>query len=208
MSLAVGFLVGAVLGACAVPLVRWLPRGIDERLEQPRWTRLAGHPATLVVAGALLGGLIAAGAPSWPALASGLVLLAVLLPATAIDVAWRVVPDSLVAFGFVVGLAVVALDDPALLGGHVLAALLGGTGATLLGLAARGGFGLGDAKLIAMLGAVLGAALPLALMAAAVVSGAVALPVLLLRGRGATVPLVPFLAVGAVVAVVCTGLPG
>ena len=105
MSLAVGFLVGAVLGACAVPLVRWLPRGIDERLEQPRWTRLAGHPATLVVAGALLGGLIAAGAPSWPALASGLVLLAVLLPATAIDVAWRVVPDSLVAFGFVVGLA-------------------------------------------------------------------------------------------------------
>jgi prepilin signal peptidase PulO-like enzyme (type II secretory pathway) len=85
---------------------------------------------------------------------------------------------------------------------HLLAGLVGGVAALLLALAARGGFGLGDVKLIAMSGLVLGAALPLAVVLGLVAACLVALPALMLRGRGATLPLVPFLALGALLA--CT----
>lgn len=195
-----GCLLGALAGACAVPAVRRLPLGIPERLPQPAWTTRAGSPATLISAGALLGGLLGATAPDVRVLAVGLLLLAVLLPATAIDVAWRVVPDTLVLAGAIGGLAVVAGTDRSALLPHLAAGLIGGAAALVLAVVARGGFGLGDVKMIAMLGLVLGAALPLAVVGALVLAGLAALPLLLVRGRGATVPLVPFLAAGALLA--------
>jgi len=188
---------GLVAGLVAVPLVRWLPRGIPERVAQPAWTRRAGEPAVLLGAGAAAGLSVGAVAPDRTALALGLVLVAVLVPACAIDVAWRVVPDSLVAAGVVGSVGVLALLDPGALGGHLAAAAIGGTAALALAIAARGGLGLGDVKLVAMLGCALGAALPAALAAALVAAGFAALPILLVRGRGATLPLVPFLALGA-----------
>jgi prepilin signal peptidase PulO-like enzyme (type II secretory pathway) len=145
-----GLALGALLGLVAVPIVRRLPRGIPERLEQPAWTQACGHPIALVGAGASIGALLGALAP-----------------------------------------------QP-----HLLAGLVGGVAALLLALAARGGFGLGDVKLIAMSGLVLGAALPLAVVLGLVAACLVALPALMLRGRGATLPLVPFLALGALLA--CT----
>lgn len=195
-----GLVAGALLGLLAVPAVLRLPRGIDERLEQPAWTARVGRPVPLVVAGAALGGLLGALAPDARTFALGLVLLAVLVPATAIDIAWRVVPDTLVLAGTLGGLAVVALVMPEQLIAHLAAGLLGGAGALVVAVAARGGFGLGDVKVIAMTGAVLGAALPVALVLGLVVAGLAALPVLVVRGRGATLPLVPFLAVGALFA--------
>ena len=127
-------------------------------------------------------------------------LLAVLLPATAIDIAWRVVPDTLVVLGALAGLAVVALVAPDQLVPHLIAGLIGGVGALLVALAARGGFGLGDVKVIAMIGLVLGAALPLAVVGGLLIAGLISVPILLARGRGATLPLVPFLAAGALLA--------
>ena len=197
-----GLALGALLGLVAVPIVRRLPRGIPERLEQPAWTRACGHPIALVGAGASIGALLGALAPQPHLLAVGLLLLAVLLPATAIDIAWRVVPDTLLVVGALGGLGLVALSAPDQLVPHLLAGLVGGVAALLLALAARGGFGLGDVKLIAMSGLVLGAALPLAVVLGLVAACFVALPALMLRGRGATLPLVPFLALGALLA--CT----
>lgn len=198
----VGLALGALLGLVAVPIVRRLPRGIPERLEQPAWTRACGRPVALVAAGATLGALLGALAPQPHLLAVGLLLLAVLLPATAIDIAWRVVPDTLLVVGALGGLGLVALSAPDKLVSHLLAGLVGGVAALLLALAARGGFGLGDVKLIGMSGLVLGAALPLAVVLGLVAACLVALPALMLRGRGATLPLVPFLALGALLA--CT----
>lgn len=195
-----GLVVGALLGLLAVPAVARLPRGIPERLAQPAWTARAGRPLVLCAMGALLGALLGLAAPDARGFALGLVLLAVLLPASAIDIAWRVVPDTLVVLGAVGGLGVVALTTPDELVPHLVTGLLGGVGALLVALAARGGFGLGDVKLIAMIGLVLGAALPLAVVAGLVAAGLVSLPVLVLRGRGATLPLVPFLAAGALLA--------
>ncbi|MGI9188099.1 MAG: prepilin peptidase [Gaiellales bacterium] len=191
---------GALLGLLAVPAVARLPRGIPERLAQPAWTARAGRPTVLCTVGAVLGALLGLSAPDATTLALGLVLLAVLLPAAAIDIAWRVVPDTLVVLGAVGGLGVVALVMPDQLVPHLLAGLLGGVGSLLVALAARGGFGLGDVKLIAMIGLVLGAALPLAVVGGLLVAGLVSLPVLIVRGRGASLPLVPFLAIGALLA--------
>lgn len=199
---AAGLLIGATLGLIAVPLVRLLPGGIEERLAQPAWTATAARPLWLVGGGAALGALLGALAPSPATLASGLVLLAVLLPASAIDLAWRVVPDTLIVAGALGGATVLLLTHPGAIMPHVLTGAVGGLIALALALVARGGFGLGDVKLIAMLGVVLGGALPLAVVVGLLVASVVAVPLLVLRGRGATLPLVPFLAVGALVACV------
>ena len=54
----------------------------------------------------------------------------------------------------------------------------------------------------------LGAALPLALAVAFGLAGVAALPLLAWRGRGATLPLVPFLAVGMLTAAAYGGMGG
>ena len=100
--------IGALLGVVAAWLVVWLPKGIDERLEQPVWTRQATRPVLLVMVGAAVAAVLGVLAPSGVDLALGLVLLAVLLPAVAIDIAWRVVPDTLVVVGTFGALGVLA----------------------------------------------------------------------------------------------------
>ena len=189
-------------------LVRWLPRGIPERLEQPGWTRRCGRAVVLVPIGALSVAVVAEFATTTLELALGLVLVAVLLPAAVIDIAWRVVPDSLSLVGAALAFGLIGLLAPSALVTHALAGLIGGVVMLALAFLARGGIGLGDVKLVAMLGVVLGAALPVAVIAAALISGLAALPVRHRRGRGATVPLVPFLAAGALVASVGVTVPG
>ena len=193
--------IGALLGVVAAWLVVWLPKGIDERLEQPVWTRQATRPVLLVMVGAAVAAVLGVLAPSGVDLALGLVLLAVLLPAVAIDLAWRVVPDTLVVVGTFGALGVLALARPDAVVSHLVMAIVVGGVALLVALVSRGGFGLGDVKLVAMFGVAIGAAVPIALGIAFVLAALVAVPVMLVRGRGATVPLVPFLAIGALVAV-------
>ena len=193
--------IGALLGVVAAWLVVWLPKGIDERLEQPVWTRQATRPVLLVMVGAAVAAVLGVLAPSGVDLALGLVLLAVLLPAVAIDLAWRVVPDTLVVVGTFGALGVLALARPDAVVSHLVMAIVVGGVALLVALVARGGFGLGDVKLVAMFGVAIGAAVPIAVGIAFVLAALVAVPVLVVRGRGATVPLVPFLAIGALVAV-------
>lgn len=196
---ALGALLGAALGALAVLAARRLPLGIPERLEQPAWTRAAAHPAALVAAGAGLGAAVGSAAAGWGELGLGLVLVGVLVPATAIDLAWRVVPDTLVVAGSAASLAVLALADPAALPAHLATGAVAGLVALLAAIAARGGLGLGDVKLIAMAGLALGPLLAAGLACALLLAGMVALPLLATRGRGATLPLVPFLAAGLLV---------
>lgn len=193
--------IGALLGVVAAWLAVWLPKGIDERLEQPVWTRQATRPVLLVMVGAAVAAVLGLLAPSGVDLALGLVLLAVLLPAVAIDIAWRVVPDTLVVVGTFGALGVLALTRPDTLVSHLVMAIVVGGLALFVALVSRGGFGLGDVKLVAMFGVAIGAAVPIAVGIAFALAALVAVPVMVVRGRGATVPLVPFLAMGALVAV-------
>ena len=198
---AIATLVGGLLGVVAVRLVVWLPQGIDERLEQPAWTSQVARPGLLVGVGAVVGAVLGLVSPSWVELALGLVLLAVLLPAVAIDIAWRVVPDTLVVAGAVGALVVLVGFRPEVLIQHLLVGMVAGGVALGVAMVSRGGFGFGDVKLVAMFGLVIGAAIPVAIVIAFGLAVLIAIPMLVVRGRGATVPLVPFLAVGALVAV-------
>jgi leader peptidase (prepilin peptidase)/N-methyltransferase len=205
----IGLAAGLAAGALAVPRARWLPRGIPERLAQPAWTRHAGRARVLVPVGGLAGLGVGLAAPDAAALAVGLVLVLVLVPACAIDVAWRVVPDSLLIAGALGSIAALAVLDRDALAGHLVAGVAAGLAALALAWLARGGLGLGDVKLAAMLGVALGAAAPRAVAWAILAAGLAALAVLARRGRGATVPLVPFLALGALAAITgpAAGLP-
>lgn len=131
-------------------------------------------------------------------------LTPVLVAAAVTDLRTRTIPNSLTAAGAVSLLAVRALVAPSSLPaavgwGAVLLAALGA-----LAFLRTGGMGMGDAKLAGVLGLALGpgavVALLVACAAATAVGAGVAVREGLARARRTTVPLAPFLAVGAAVA--------
>ena len=202
-----GILAGAAAGAAvgfagAVP-VRLLPERIAERLEQPAWTRRAGHPLVLLVLGALLVAACGARFGLEAELLPALVLVGLLLPVAAIDLAHRVIPNALVLPGTVAGLAVWALVDVDRVPEHAAAAAGAFAFFLLLAVISPGGMGLGDVKLALMLGAFLGWPVAVAIVAALGLSLVPSLAILVRHGaagRKVGIPFGPFLAAGGVVA--------
>lgn len=133
------------------------------------------------------------------------VLLVALVPVVVIDLEHRLIPDVVVlpAAGAALALAIVA--EPGRWWVPTAAALGASLFLGVLALVHPAGMGLGDAKLALLLGAVLGAAVIPAL-AFAFTAGALLGAVLLVRlgagGRTLAVPFGPFLAAGAVAALV------
>ncbi|MCX8126036.1 MAG: prepilin peptidase [Dehalococcoidia bacterium] len=128
-----------------------------------------------------------------------------LITIAVIDFEHGLILDRLTYPGIVAGL-VISFFLPevgiyrALLGGFVGLGLI-----VLIIVAFRGGMGLGDAKMAAMLGTMLGFPTVFLGLLIAVVTGGIAAAVLLalkLKGRKDTVPFGPFLAVGGWVALV------
>lgn len=194
-----GGLAGIVFALLAQGPIRRLPLGIEERRAQPGWTGRATHPLVVVPVAGGIGAVLGAAVAPGGAIALAFLLLAIAIPATVIDVRWRVVPDTLVVVGSAMALAILALTAPALLVSHTVIAGVAGLIIGVLAIASRGALGFGDAKLIAVFGLILGWALPLALLAGTLFAGVAAPVVMALRGRRATVPLVPFLVAGALV---------
>jgi leader peptidase (prepilin peptidase) / N-methyltransferase len=132
-------------------------------------------------------------------------LVALLGVVTVSDVRTRLVPDAALAAGLAVALPVCLLSDA----GGMPERLLAGTAAAGFLLAAAlirpDGMGLGDIKLAGVLGVYLGARVVEA-MVVAFAAGSIAGLVLLARhgwsARGRTIPFAPFLAVGALTALV------
>jgi leader peptidase (prepilin peptidase)/N-methyltransferase len=160
---------------------------------RPFWLVLAG--------GAALLGLLRLGVTRDGILAAG--VLAVLAVLSAIDIRWRVLPNKIVLPATAAVLAYQLAVSPDRAAEWLIAAV----GAALLlllpSLVQPGAIGMGDVKLAALLGATLGAGVLSALMIGFLALAPVALVVLVRRGdagRGATLPLGPFLALGAAVA--------
>jgi len=158
------------------------------------------YPAVEALTAALIVACIAVFGPtSYGALAAG--FCTVLVALAAIDAQHRIVPDRIVLPAAAAALAVHTAIDPRL--AWLVAALAASGALFLVVLAYPRGLGLGDVKLALLLGAVLGASVSLALMLGLL---AALVPAALLAARhGAearkmAVPLVPFLALGAVVA--------
>lgn len=122
-------------------------------------------------------------------------LAAVLTAVTIADLRARLIPNRALVAGSLAALAILAVADPAGLPTRLV--WCAGAGAFLgAAHAARpDGMGLGDVKLAAVLGLYLGPAVATALLVALVTG---ALTGLALRAR--TVPLAPFIAIGAAVA--------
>lgn len=139
------------------------------------------------------------GLTAWAALAAG--FCAVLVALSAIDVQHRIVPNRIVLPSAAVALVAHTLIDPS--PAWLVWALVASCGLFLVVLAHPSGLGMGDVKLALLLGAMLGASVTVALMLG-LLAALVPSVVLVSRHGGAArkmgVPLVPFLALGSVVA--------
>ena len=131
-------------------------------------------------------------------------LVALLAVVTISDLRSRVVPDSALAASLALAIPLLAVGDPEGVPGRLIATA-GAAGFLLVAALIRpGGMGLGDVKLVGVLGIYLGARV-LEALAVAFAAGSLAGLVLLARhgwrARRWTIPFAPFLAVGALVAV-------
>ena len=153
----------------------------------------AGTAALVVASVAVFGPTLEA------AFAAG--FCAVLVTLSVIDSRLRIVPNRIVLPAAAAALALHTLVDPSL---EWLLAALGASGFLLaVVLAYPKGLGMGDVKLALLLGAVLGASVSVALMLglfAALVPAAVLVARNGAAARKMAIPLVPFLSLGAVVA--------
>lgn len=208
LTVLVGSVVGLLCACASRPLILALPAGIPERATQP--TRIVERATLPVLAttGAVLGGLVALRLGWKPGLAPGLWLSGLLVPIVIIDIQHRVVPDLLTLPGAAVGFALSASIAPGRaeeLAGYALAASLV---VAVVAFVAPQGMGMGDAKLILLLGAILGSGV---LVAVIVSCALLVVPIFLALAAGGrsglqrTVPLAPFLAVGAALTLVLGG---
>jgi leader peptidase (prepilin peptidase)/N-methyltransferase len=157
----------------------------------------AAAPAAVVVAGAALA---RHGATREGWLAAG--VLAVLAVLAAIDLRWRVLPNRIVLPATAAVLAWQTMLAPARLPEWIGAALGAAAFLALPSVIRRGAVGMGDVKLGALLGVTLGAEVFDALLLGFLATAPVTLALLLRRRgdvRGATLPLGPFLGLGAAV---------
>jgi leader peptidase (prepilin peptidase)/N-methyltransferase len=181
-----------------IPVVSWLLlRGRCRHCDEHISIR---YPAIELVTALLVVGCFAAfGMSAYAVLASGFCIVLVAL--SAIDLDYRIVPNRIVLPAAAVVLAAQTLIDPS------LEWVLGALGASLFLLVAAliypAGLGMGDVKLALLLGAMLGRGVAVGLMIGFL---AALVPSLVLfvrhgsRARKMAIPLVPFLAFGAVVA--------
>lgn len=185
-----------------VPVVSWLflrgrCRSCGDRIS-------ARYPLAELGLGALWAGTyVALGTDDTAQLALGLILCFLLVVVTLTDLELRVIPNKVVAAGAVVAVAVLAATDASLLADRAIAAAAAGGGLLLVVLAYPRGMGMGDVKLVAMMGLYLGRSIAPALLIGFAVGAIVGATMIARRGAAArkeAIPFGPFLALGGVLA--------
>jgi leader peptidase (prepilin peptidase)/N-methyltransferase len=185
-----------------IPIVSWLVlrghcRSCGEPIS-PRYPLLEAATAALCVGAVLT-------QPSAATIALSIVLILVVVPAALIDLDYMVIPNRLTAAGAILAVALGLALDPAGEPDRLLAAACAGGFLLLAALAYPRGMGMGDVKLVAVMGLCLGAAVAPALLIG-LLAGIAGGAVMIARkgahaGRRTPVPFGPFLALGALVAV-------
>jgi leader peptidase (prepilin peptidase)/N-methyltransferase len=135
-------------------------------------------------------------------LALGLVLCAVLVAVTLTDLDLRKIPNAIVAVGALAALGILIANHADSIPENLLAAAIGGLVMGGIAFAYPRGMGMGDAKLVAMMGLYLGRALAPAVLVG-LLTGAVVGGALIARhgaaARKRAIPFGPFLALGGIV---------
>ena len=184
-----------------IPLLSWLLlRGRCRTCRSaiaPRYPLVEGLTAILFAA------VVAVHLHDTAMLVLGLVLVAFLVPIALIDVETRKIPNSLTAPAAVLALVIGTALDP---GGEVerlIAAAVAGGALMLPSLLHPAGMGMGDAKLVGVLGLYLGRGVAPAFLVAFAVGTAVGVAIMLRKGlhegRKTALPFGPFLALGGLV---------
>jgi len=182
-----------------VPVLAWLwLRGRCRDCHAPISWR---YPLVEAVNGVAYGAIAVRYGVSWEAVAVA-AFVSALLVVTLIDLDYQIIPDRISLPGIPLAwLAAVGLGSLTWLDATLGALLPAGLFLAVYFLS-RGGMGLGDMKLVAMIGAFLGWQLALLTILAAAISGSlVGVAMMLFQGKGrkTAVPFGPFLSLGAVV---------
>ncbi len=195
---------GAPIAACDnVPVLSWIVlRGRCRACRAP----IAWRYPAIELANGVLWALVFRAAPSWCDFATGAFLCAAGLALLFIDADFQILPDAITLPGIVVGLGLSFGSVSRTPLGAALGAALGGGGLFLLAflyekIAGQEGMGLGDVKMLGMIGALLGPVGVLVTLMAASLSGSI-VGVGLMLARGADgkmrLPFGVFLAIGAI----------
>jgi leader peptidase (prepilin peptidase)/N-methyltransferase len=184
-----------------IPVVSWLAlRGRCRCCSEPIPAR---YPLTELALGLLyVVTVLVVGTDDVAELALGLVLCAVLVAITLTDLEQRIIPNSIVLAGAVIGLALAAVADPGSLPERLIAAAAAGGFLFLVAFAYPQGMGMGDVKLVAMMGLYLGSAVVPAMLVAFGAGAAVGAVLIAREGAAArkrAIPFGPYLALGGVV---------
>jgi len=182
-----------------VPVVSWIVlggrcRSCRGRIS-PQYPLVEALTAALFAAVAVQTDL---SAELWP----GLALMSLFVAVSAIDIEHRIVPNRLLMPATVAALALWGIADPARLPENVIAAAAAGGFLGLAAIAYPAGMGMGDVKLVAVMGLFLGRSVGPALLVALAAGAAVGIGILAARGAAARrqgVPFAPFLALGGIV---------
>jgi leader peptidase (prepilin peptidase)/N-methyltransferase len=185
-----------------IPLFSWLAlrgrcRGCGEQIS-------ARYPVVEAITAALYVLVVAVKHDDALQIALGLVLVTFLVPIAVIDLDFKRIPNKLTGPAAVLGVALGGLLEPSYLPEQLAA----GAGALLFFLLPtllhKKGMGMGDVKLVGVLGLYLGRAVAPAIFIAMILGVVVGAAIVAMRGvsegRRAKVPFGPFLAVGALVA--------
>lgn len=183
-----------------IPVLSWLIlRGKCRHCKNPIPAR---YPLVEVLT-CVLWGAVAANTDQIDKLVPGLIFITLLIPITFIDLDHRIIPNVLSVPGMVVGLVVGISLDPSRWLELLVSAF--GAGFVLLAIALirPGGMGMGDVKLVAMMGAFVGKAIAFAMFAGFILALFPSLWLLARHGskaRKMAIPFGPFLAGGGLLA--------
>lgn len=182
-----------------VPVVSWLAlRGRSRCCREPISAR---YPLAEAALAALFAAVAIRFLDDPGELALGLVFVSMLLAVTLTDLERRIIPNRILAVASLIGVAIVAISDPASLPERAAAAAGAGGLFFLAALAYPGGMGMGDVKLAAAMGLFLGVEVVPALLVALLAGSVVGVATIVRHGTGArkrAIPFGPFLAIGGV----------
>jgi leader peptidase (prepilin peptidase)/N-methyltransferase len=186
-----------------IPLLSWLLlRGRCRDCKEPIGSR---YPIVEALTAALFAAVAVVHAHDTAMLVLGLVLVAFLVPIALIDAELRIIPNKLTLPAAVLAVVLGTALDP---GGEVerlIAGFAAGGVLALPSLLHPKGMGMGDAKLVAVLGLFLGRAILPAFFIAFALGAIIGVAIMIRKGmhagRKTAVPFGPFLAIGGVVGI-------
>jgi leader peptidase (prepilin peptidase)/N-methyltransferase len=184
-----------------IPILSWLLlRGRCRSCSEPISRR---YPLVEAMTAALFAAVVAVHHSDTATLVMGLVLVAFLVPIALIDLDTKLIPNRLTAPAAVLALVLGVALDPS---GQVERLIAGVAAAAVLGIPSLinpRGMGLGDAKLLGVMGLFLGSAVVPAFFVALISGTVIGIWIVARKGMSAgrktPVPFGPFLALGGVV---------